>query len=256
VILFAASAIVILMVATSLVGVLAGLRPSRSKGAAGERLAARYLKDLNPTIYQVFHDLYLPRPDGRGTTQIDHVILSRFGVFVVETKDYDGWIFGGARQKMWTQSLFGRNTQFQNPLHQNHLHVLALRAFLGLSERQFHSLVFFVEGDFRSEMPENVICSDLCGWIIGRRATLLSDEPLFESVRRLEELEKNTNRKSAKVLHYEGLQAIRHEAADSRVVQLHISDSGQVVQPPPPVDSPWVTSMESSKEHRGLAPVG
>jgi restriction system protein len=244
------------MVATSLVGVLAGLRPRRSKGAAGERLVARYLKDLNPTIYQVFHDLYLPRPDGKGTTQIDHVVLSRFGVFVVETKNHDGWIFGGARQKMWTQSFFGRNTQFQNPLHQNHLNVLALRAFLGLSERQFHSLVFFVEGDFRSEMPENVICSDLCGWIIGRKAAVLSDEPLLESVRRLEELEKNTNRKAAKVMHYEGLQAIRHESADSKVVELFISDAGQVVQPPPLVDSPWVTNAEASKGRRGLASVG
>jgi restriction system protein len=255
VILFAASAIVILMVATSLVGVLAGLRPRRSKGAAGERLAARCLKDLDPTIYRVFHDLYLPRPDGRGTTQIDHVVLSRFGVFVVETKNYDGWIFGGARQKLWTQSIFGKNTQFQNPLHQNHLHVLALRAFLGLADRQFHSLVFFVEGDFRTEMPENVICSDLCGWIAGRRATLLSDEPLHEAIGRLEELEKTTNRKAAKVLHYEGLQSIPSEPAGPAVVEIHISESGQVVQPPPMPSSPWVQGNDAPADRKVLAGV-
>lgn len=239
-ILFAASVIVILMMATSLLGVLAGLRPRRSRGEAGERLAATRLKDLNPEFYRVFHDIYLPRPDGRGTTQIDHVVLSRFGVFVVETKNYDGWIFGGAQQKMWTQSIFGRNTQFQNPLHQNHLHVSAIRSFLGLSDWQFHSLVFFIDGDFRTEMPENVICSDLCGWITARRAVLLRDDIFQEAARRVEELEKGTNRKAAKVLHFRGLKAIHSEPAGPEIVELHISSEGQVVAPPPLPSSPWV----------------
>jgi restriction system protein len=255
VILFAASVIVILMVATSLVGVLAGLRPRRSKGEAGERLAAKYLKDLNPAFYRVFHDLYLPRPDGRGTTQIDHVVLSRFGVFVVETKNYDGWIFGGARQKMWTQSIFGRNTQFQNPLHQNHLHVLATRAFLGLADRHFHSLVFFIEGDFRSEMPENVICSDLCGWIAGHRSILLSEDVLQHAVRRVEQLEKATNRRAAKALHLQGLQSIRDEPPAPEIVEIHISDSGHVVQPPPVPSSPWTQGGDGPAEHCRLAVV-
>jgi hypothetical protein len=239
VILFAVSALVILMVATSLVGVLAGLRPRRSKGEAGERLVAKCLKDLNPAFYQVFHDLYLPRPDGKGTTQIDHVVLSRFGVFVIETKNYDGWIFGAARQKMWTQSIFGRNTQFPNPLRQNHLHVLAMRALLGLADHHVHPLVFFVDGDFRSEMPENVICSDLCGWIAARRGVLLSEEALQKAVRRVDELDKTTNRKTAKVMHYQGLQALRADEAPE-LVEIHISDAGQVVSPSPLPSSPWV----------------
>ena len=252
-ILLAASAIVILMVATSLVGILTGLRPRRSKGEAGERLVAKCLKDLNPAFYQVFHDIYLPRPDGRGTTQIDHVVLSRFGVFVIETKNYDGWIFGGARQKMWTQSIFGRNTQFPNPLHQNHLHVLAMRALLGLGANHFHSLVFFVDGDFRAEMPENVICSDLCGWIAAHRSVLLSEEALRKAVRRVDELEKSTNRKTAKVMHYQGLQSIHAEEPAPEVVEIHISNAGQVVQPPPLPSSPWVEGTGLPVKHPELA---
>jgi restriction system protein len=248
VILFAAFAIVVLTVATSLVGVLAGLRPRRSKGEAGERLAAKCLKDLNPAFYRIFHDLYLPRLDGRGTTQVDHVVLSRFGVFVVETKNYDGWIFGGARQKMWTQSIFGRNTQFQNPLHQNHLHVLALRSLLGLSDRSFHSLVFFVDGDFRSEMPHNVICSDLCGWIAGHKTTLLSEEALHEAVRRMEKLEKNTHRKTAKALHLQELRSNPDRPAPPEVVEIQISDSGHVVQVPSSLSSPWIDGDEARLE--------
>ncbi len=235
----AATLILGLMVATSLVGVLAGLRPVRSKGAAGERLAAKRLEDLNPEIFRTFHDLYLPRPDDAdGITQVDHLVVSRFGIFVIETKNYDGWIFGGARQKLWTQSLFGRNTQFQNPLHQNYLHVQAAKSFLGLAERQFHSLVFFVDGDFRSEMPENVICSDLCGWIAGHRATLLSDDVVRESIRRLEDLERHTDRKAAKA---KLLQQLKRGNRQGPRVTGERDLPGEIAEilPPPLPPSPW-----------------
>ncbi|WP_052573019.1 nuclease-related domain-containing protein [Haloferula sp. BvORR071] len=240
-VLLAATLILGLMIATSLVGVLAGLRPHRSKGAAGERMAAKRLLDLNPEIFRTFHDLYLPRPEGDGTiTQIDHLVISRFGIFVIETKNYDGWIFGGARQKLWTQSIFGRNTQFQNPLHQNYLHVQATKAFLSLAERQFHSLVFFVDGDFRSEMPENVICSDLCGWIAGHRATLLNDETIRESIRRLEELERQTDRKAAKAKLLQQLK--RGNRQGPRVTgERDLPGEIAATQPPPLPPSPWNT---------------
>lgn len=228
------------MVATSLVGVLAGLRPRLSKGEEGEQLVARILKDLDPLSYRVFHDLYLPRPDGKGTTQIDHVVLSRFGIFVIETKNYDGWIFGGARQKMWTRSIFGRNTQFPNPLDQMHLQVVALQTFLRLAERSFHQVIFFVDGDFRTEMPENVLCSDLCGWIAARRAVLLSEEALQKAVGRVDDLEKTTNRSRAKALHLESLRSIRELPSEPPMVELRISESGQVVRPAPLEVSPWV----------------
>ena len=186
------------MVTTSLVGILAGLRPLRSKSTAGEKLVAKRLGDLNPELYHIFHDLYLPLADGQGLVQVDHVVVSRFGVFVIETKDFDGWLFGNARQTMWTRSRFGRHAQFPNPLLENQRHVHALRALLGLTPRQFHPFVFFVDGDFRSEMPENVICSDPCGHIAGHRHVLLDDTSLGKVIRQLEELDKRTDRKAAK----------------------------------------------------------
>lgn len=260
-ILFAASVIVILMVATSLIGILVGLRPRRSKGEDGELYVAKELRGLDPFAYRAFHDLYLPRPDGRGTTQIDHIVMSRFGIFVIETKNYAGWIFGGARQKMWTQSIFGRNTQFPNPLHQNHLHVLALQGFLGLPQRNFHSIAFFVDGDFRTEMPENVLCSDLCGWIGARQTPLMSEELLRESVRKVEELVRMTNRGSARVMHMEGLKAIHAPSGQALVVQLHITEDGQVVKPPPLPQSPWGSlpaqgGLALAAPERGSVPSG
>lgn len=188
------------MVATSLVGILAGLRPLRSKSAAGEKLAAKRLGDLNPELYHVFHDLYVPAADGERLAQVDHVVVSRFGIFVIETKDFDGWLFGNARQTMWTRSRFGRHSQFPNPLMENQRNLHALKAFLGLTARQLHPLVFFLDGDFRSEMPENVICSDPCGHIAGHRNTLLDDATLGKAIRLLEELERHTDRRAAKAL--------------------------------------------------------
>ncbi len=60
------------------------------KGWFGERMVCRGLNRLDPQLYRQFHDLYLPRPDGQGSTQIDHVVVSPFGIFVVETKNYKG----------------------------------------------------------------------------------------------------------------------------------------------------------------------
>ncbi|HET7922614.1 MAG TPA: nuclease-related domain-containing protein [Gammaproteobacteria bacterium] len=62
------------------------------KGIVGEyrlRLIAHF--NLSPDTYQRFHNVMLRTPDG--TTQIDHIFISRFGVFVVETKNMRGWIF-------------------------------------------------------------------------------------------------------------------------------------------------------------------
>ena len=89
------------------------------KGAIGEMRVSRILGKLDSQSYHIFHDTYLPRPDGKGTTQIDHIVVSPFGIFVIETKNMKGWIFGNKGSRQWTQSLPGGNKfKIQNPLHQ------------------------------------------------------------------------------------------------------------------------------------------
>jgi restriction system protein len=88
------------------------------KGYFGElivRLLAHWR--LDKSIYHPVHNVTLATPDG--TTQIDHVFVSRFGIFVVETKNMQGWIFGGANQAQWTQKIYKKSYKFQNPLRQN-----------------------------------------------------------------------------------------------------------------------------------------
>lgn len=126
------------------------------KGVMGEfivNVVAKLMLDKNE--YHLIKNVTLPTEDG--TTQIDHVIVSKFGLFVVETKNMKGWIFGDPKQSQWTQQIFKHKSKFQNPLHQNYKHVKTLEALLGLSDQQIHSLIVFVgESKFKTEMPLNV----------------------------------------------------------------------------------------------------
>jgi len=127
------------------------------KGVTGEtmvNLAAQLF--LNKNDYHLIKNITIPTEDG--TTQIDHIIVSRFGVFVVETKNMKGWIFGGERQKMWTQQIYKSKHRFQNPLHQNYKHTKTLEAALGLTPEKLISVVVFVgDGSLKTDMPANVI---------------------------------------------------------------------------------------------------
>jgi hypothetical protein len=126
------------------------------KGYFGEllvRLSAKFL--LDPKEYRAIHNITLKTPDG--TTQIDHIFVSRFGIFVVETKNYSGWIFGEENQAMWTQKLFKTTNKFQNPLRQNFKHIKALESLTSLPSEAFHSVIVFVGGSkFKTKMPQNV----------------------------------------------------------------------------------------------------
>ncbi|MEN6623216.1 MAG: NERD domain-containing protein [Smithella sp.] len=132
------------------------LKTAWFKGILGEfivNVLARML--LDKRVYRLIKNVTLPTEDG--TTQIDHVIVSKYGLFVVETKNMKGWIFGNPKQKTWTQKIYNNSNNFQNPLHQNYKHVKTLESLLELSDVQVHPLVVFVgDSTFKTEMPENV----------------------------------------------------------------------------------------------------
>lgn len=105
-------------------------------------------------------------PDGEGsTTQIDHLLLSPYGLFVIETKNYKGWIFGGERQKTWTQKLYKNSYKFQNPIHQNYKHIKVLEQLLAdiIEPDQLHSVIVFMpDAVFKTPMPNYVFRG--AGW--------------------------------------------------------------------------------------------
>ncbi|MEM5785911.1 MAG: NERD domain-containing protein [Syntrophobacteraceae bacterium] len=137
------------------------------KGWLGEKATqfGMWIK-LDGETYKRFHNVIVRT--GNGTTQIDHVLLSRFGIFVIETKNYNGWIFGDENQKFWTQVLHREKHRFQNPLHQNYRHVKALTEHLRVEHGKIHSVVFFIgDAELKTDLPSNVMASGLAAYIKG-----------------------------------------------------------------------------------------
>ena len=85
------------------------------KGWIGEqRTELNLWFSLDKELYRRFHDVIIP--SSNGTTQIDHILVSPFGLFIVETKNKKGWIYGSETQSKWTQVFYKNKYSFQNPL--------------------------------------------------------------------------------------------------------------------------------------------
>jgi hypothetical protein len=130
----------------------------------GEREVAHILSEgLDYKDYYIFNNLTIPS-DNNGSSQIDHLVVSRFGIFVIESKDYKGWIFGNKDQDDWTQSLPGGKNKFnfQNPIHQNWSHIMSLRSLMPIiPEKDFYSIVVFTgDCEIKTDSIENVVYAD------------------------------------------------------------------------------------------------
>jgi len=124
-----------------------------------------------------------------GTTEVDHILVSRFGVFVIETKDYKGWIFADAQQASWTQVLFKRKFTFQNPILQNFRHVRAVQDLLDfLPPDAVKSVVVFTgTAEFKTPIPQGVFSVyDLVAFLRGQTAEVMSLNRMQFCVGRLE----------------------------------------------------------------------
>lgn len=163
------------------------LKSPRFKGWMGEfivNVLAKLLLDKNE--YHIIKNVTLPAQNG--TTQIDHVIVSVYGIFVVETKNIKGWIFGNPKDAMWTQIIYKHSNKFQNPLHQNYKHVKTLQQLLMLRDEQVHSLVIFVgDSKFKTPMPENVTYGlGYIRYIKSKKRHVLSSQEVAAVISRIE----------------------------------------------------------------------
>lgn len=115
------------------------------KGNYGEFLTFSYLEKLGGH-HKLMTNLYLPKTGG-STTEIDLIMISETGIYVFESKNYSGWIFGDEKNKNWTQSLQNKKkNQFFNPIWQNKGHISALKASVGIDKEGFYkSYIIFSE---------------------------------------------------------------------------------------------------------------
>ncbi|MFR4021919.1 MAG: NERD domain-containing protein [[Eubacterium] siraeum] len=125
-------------------------------GEFGEYLITYALENNNIGGYiKVLKNLYIPIGYGK-TTEIDVVMIHRKGIFVFESKNYSGWIFGSRNDRYWTQSLKGgQKNRFYNPILQNQTHINALSRILKINSDKFISMIIFSERCTLKKVPED-----------------------------------------------------------------------------------------------------
>ena len=163
------------------------------KPKIGEAEVALILTEgLDSKQYTVLQDIMLLNHNG-DTTQIDQVVVSRWGIFVIETKTMRGWIFGEATDESWTQSLnHWRKPKFLNPIRQNAGHVRTLSERLDLPCDCFHSIVAFApEAEFKKKFPSEVMhFQDVVKYIQEHSQTeVLLPEQVTELVRQIQAMD-------------------------------------------------------------------
>lgn len=126
-----------LMIVSALINVFT----PKIKGWMGEATVAGILSSLLSEEYRVLNNVMLHTD--RGTTQVDHIVVSVYGIFVIETKNYKGWITGTENSEQWTKNMYGKKYSFRNPIRQNFAHVKALEQLLEFPEDMFIPIVVF-----------------------------------------------------------------------------------------------------------------
>jgi hypothetical protein len=137
---------------------------------------------LDKKTYRVFNNVTLPNFGG-GTTQIDHIIVSVYGIFVVETKNINGWIYGKENEPNWTQTFFSKKFPFQNPLRQNYKHIKTVSEILKIPENKFHSVIMFIgDCELKTKMPENVLLKGYTKYIKSKTEKILTEKEVYSII--------------------------------------------------------------------------
>lgn len=125
-----------------------------NSGQFGEYLT-EYVLSKADGYNRILNNLYIPTSYGK-TTEIDLVMVHEKGIFVFESKNYSGWIFGRAENKYWTQCLPNKEKyRFYNPILQNRTHINALSRILKIDKSNFMSFIIFSKRCELKKIPNN-----------------------------------------------------------------------------------------------------
>lgn len=112
------------------------------KGKLGEARQEIRLHTLDREKYKVINNILIPNKNK--TSQIDHLIISSYGIFVIENKNFSGNIYGSEKDKSWTQVIGKSRNTFYNPVLQNYGHIKALQEIIG-NNKPIYSIIVFGE---------------------------------------------------------------------------------------------------------------
>ena len=154
--------------------------------SAGEAMLANTIEASLPKPHILINNVTLPNDNG--TTQIDHVLITPTGIFGIETKHYQGWIFGNQNQSHWTQTIYKKKSRFPNPIHQNYGHLKAIQSLFTLPESNFFPLVVFTgDAEFKTDPGPTLITIDqLIPKLTAERPVLFDERKMAYIVGRIE----------------------------------------------------------------------
>ena len=154
---FLPSILFFLAVGLILFGLLRLLKSNTFKGWLGEKKVAWALRSCMLPGDKLINDLYLINPQNGMSSQIDHLLISTRGLFVVETKNISGVLYGNNDLPNWTQVLANGNVihEFYNPVKQNGTHISTLKKVLK-TDVQMENIIVFVQVNTQKIDSNNV----------------------------------------------------------------------------------------------------
>lgn len=192
--------IVLLLLCLALSVLNSWLHSPKYKGRKGEERAHKVLEQL-PDDYTIIDDVVLVT--NSGSTQIDHIVVSKFGVFVIEVKNYRGDIYGNDNREEWTQLIvtdvqysrsfknytYVTKNRFYNPVKQSEAHVYAVNKQLPeWPYLKVVPIVVFVGEAILKEVRSSchvIYINELLDTILSYKTTYLSNEDVHKVVERL-----------------------------------------------------------------------
>lgn len=128
------------VVLIAIIIILAVYNSPNFKGRDGERIVAEKLENVEGKKY-VINNIMIN--DNGKSRQIDHILISEHGIFVIETKNFAGAIYGKETSTEWKQYLNGKCFKFKNPIHQNYGHLEIVKNILHNITEEIYSVVIF-----------------------------------------------------------------------------------------------------------------
>lgn len=200
----------IILIGAAILIFVAWIKSPSGKGAIGELLIRFVLGKSRENERYVISNLILTDETGK-TSQIDHVLINEKGIFVIETKNYSGRIYGSENQREWTQVLqYGRiKNKLYNPVKQNATHIYMLKKSLKLTA-PIYSIVVFVKADIDNVEAKNVFnAGDMQDFIEETASANLSGEQIKEIYESIKEIKDNCHISTAE--HIQNIEKMKED---------------------------------------------
>jgi len=167
-------------------------------GFFGEFWVKRELRKLN-NDYKIINDVMIRTIDGR-THQIDHLVISKYGIFVIETKQYNGYLIGNDYDKKWQFKTYRKTYYINNPVHQNYGHIQALKEVLNIQEEKLIPIVC-ISSNAKLRINSNVVVriTKLLDKIKSYNNQIIyNEEEIYNQINNLNILDKKERRQHVK----------------------------------------------------------